>query len=236
MLNKVSVIILLLCLTSCFEEKESEEQELKDLTVITFQESAQKEVLQDAYLATLRYEQNGEDVVLLQDNINKKMKYGVDFAKKTADLDVSTRSYNVNQRWDENLKKYNGYNAFQEIILNSKNKEALLKVAQELQQQGFIMNNLESYLSTQKRATYKNELIEEALNRAKDKANIIAKNLAKTNINIAQIDIHYDDVMPYFSKSFQSVSRTDAAMAQPVVEAGKQNVSVNISVTVNLED
>ncbi len=236
MLNKASVIILLLCLTSCFEEKKSGEQKPKDLTVITFQESAQKEVLQDTYLATLRYEQNGEDVVLLQDNINKKMQYEVDFAKKTADLDVSTGSYNVNQRWDENLKKYNGYNAFQEIILNSKNKEALLKVAQELQQQGFIMNNLESYLSTQKRATYKNELIEEALNRAKDKANIIAKNLAKTNINIAQIDIHYDDVMPYFSKSFQSVSRTDAAMAQPVVEAGKQNVSVNISVTVNLED
>lgn len=245
MLKKISAICLVLLLTSCFEEKEVKivqvPSEIKaqydDLTIVTFQESVQREVLQDAFKATLRFEITGKDVVNLQNQVNIKMQAAVKIAKEAKELEVSTGNYSVNKKWNRELKKHDGYQAQQTLILDSKNKEILLKTAQKLQDLGLIMNNLQSYLTVEKRATYRNELIEEALNRVKSRSQVIAKNLEKSEINIAKININPNNYRPYFARSVQTLSMSkDVEMAKPVLEPAKQDVSVNISVTVNLED
>ncbi|MDA0902313.1 MAG: SIMPL domain-containing protein [Proteobacteria bacterium] len=241
MLNRIAAVFLVLFLTSCFEEKEikiiNHETQNPDSTIITFQESAHKEVMQDAFKAVLRFEVNGKDVVDLQNQINSKMQEAVKIAKAAKELDVSTGNYSVNKQWDNNSKQYVGYTAFQEIILDSKNKENLLKTAQQLQALGLIMNNLQSYLSVEKTASYRNELIEEALNRVKQRAEVIAKNLQKKEVNISRIDINSANHRPYLARSVKALSMAaNVEMADPVVEPAKQDVSVNISVTVNLED
>jgi len=233
MIKKISALILALSLLACSGEKTP-----KDLTVINFQESAKKEVTQDSYKAILKFEQIGDNVVELQNNINLKMQEGVAAAKLEKDLDVSTGNYNVNQYWSQQLNKFSGYQAFQEIILDSQNKDALLKVAQKLQASGFIMSSLDSYLSPKTIASYRNELIEEALNRVKDRAGAVAKNLGKKQINIAQININSNDYSPYQGRVMMMKANMapDAAMVAPTVEPSKQNVSIDIAVTVNLRN
>ena len=164
------------------------------------------------------------------------MQIGVATAKLEKDVNVSTGNYSVNQYWSPQLNKFSGYQAFQEIILDSQNKEALLKIAQKLQGSGFTMNSLDSYLSPKTIASYRNELIEEALNRVKDRAGAVAKNLNKKQVNIAQININSNDYNPYYARSAMMKAEMSDGMAAPVVEPGKQNVSVDISVTVNLRD
>jgi len=233
MCNKILIIISLLLLTSCFEENARNQE---NITKVYFEESAQKEVLQDVYKAQLRYQIIGQDSIKLQNEINKKMNFAIDVTKSKEILQVSTQNYNVSQYWDRNLKAYSGFKAFQTIILQSKNKEILLDATKKLQESGFIMDNLSSYLSTEKQASYRNELIKEALQRVKERAQIIADNLNKKEITIAEIHVNDNNHQPPIMAMRTMAIESQKSFSAPVVKAQKQDVVIKIKVTANLKN
>lgn len=211
-----------------------------EYTKLHLTESAEKEVEQDRFKATLRFEKEGTYTHEIQDEVNRAMQKAVSSAKKVKELKVSTGRYNVNQVWDHKERKNVGYKASQQLILDTTDKTELLELAGELQSQGFLMENLTPYLSRQKQASYRTELIQEALARVQDRAQQIAKTMNKSGVHLSEVMVDSQNTVAprpmFMARGMAMESAMMDKAAAPVVEADDQLVKINISVVVLLKD
>lgn len=235
-LKKVLIILIALTPISCKHLSKTE----KEIVKVHFDESARKEVVHDSYVARLRYEKTGKDSIKLQNHINKKIKEGLKISNSISDLKVSTLNYSVSKQWNEKTKKYTGmWNVGHDIEIDSENKESLLKAAGNLQRLGFIMKDLSSYLSKDKKAEYKNELLVEALKRGEEKAKVIAKQLGKQKVRM--VDVSIDGASSYLNK--KSLLNADYHMSKmfseeelsPSIQPSTEEISTSVSVDIEIE-
>lgn len=210
---------------------------INNKTVLTLSESARKEVEQDRIKAILRVEKDARDAAVVQNFINEKMADAIKIAKSIKSLKVSTGNYRVNERYNSKLRENDGWQGSQQIILDTENKEDLLETVQKLQKSGFVMDNMNYYLSVDKAATYRTELVREALQRVQDSAKGVAEQLGAKHYHIGAIDVsNAGNVSPRMHMAMAKTMMADSLeMAAPVVESSDETVSVSIQVKVVLD-
>lgn len=206
------------------------------VTKLNFNETARIEVVDDRYKAVLKYSsEESHDKSLIQSQVNKKMKLALKIAKDQEDLKVNTLNYRVSKVWNKNVK--NLWVASQEVMLDSDNKDGLLEVVNRLQINGFAMSSLSSYLSLEKRDSYKNNLISEALKRVKKSATLVAKEMDRDEVRFLDITInpHFPRNTPimFHRAAFES---SRASFDRPVVAAADRFISVDVAAVVLLKD
>ncbi len=238
-----TLLLSLLALTCSLSASAKEERYSDDHTELHLTESAEKEVAQDRYKAILRIQEEGAFAKEIQATVNRKMKKAIDEVKALGDkVKVSTGSYNVNEKRDYKLNKSLGWQASQQIVLDSADKEMLMEIAGKLQSNGFVMENFSAYLSRKKQASYRTELIQEALKRIQDRAQQIAQTMGKKNVHIAAVNVDSNGYQPHPQPMFRAKAMMMAmdTMAESapaaVVEGTEQRISINISVVVLLKD
>lgn len=240
-----TLLLSLLALTCSLQASAKEERYSDDHTELHLTESAEKEVAQDRYKAVLRIQEEGDFAKEIQTEVNRKMKKAIAevkaLNKKERKIKVSTGSYNVNQKWDHKQRKNIGWTASQQIILDSDDKELLMELAGKLQGKDFVMENFSAYLSRAKQASFRTELIQEALKRIDDRAKGIAKTMGKKEVHIAAVNVdsnnNYQPPRPMFrGKAMMMMDAGAAESAPAVVEGTEQLISINISVVVLLKD
>ena len=224
-------LILFFVLGGCYQEKEEENIER---TKLHFKEVANVQIVQDRYKAVLRYEVRGGKSDEVKGQINQMMEKGANVAKGKSEVEVSTGRYNIKKNWDGQLRKHSGWIAFQEMVLDTENKEDISDIVGELQKEGFLVSNFNAYLSEDKKAEYRNQLIKDALSRVKIRADLVASEMGKASAQITEINIGSNH--PITPRPVMYHSRvSQMSFKEPVVEAAKQNISVTISVVAVLE-
>lgn len=210
-------------------------------TIINFSATETRTVPQDLLVASLRIEiDDKNDPVAIQNKINEAMAKALELAKKESSFKISTGAYSV-YKYDQqvNVKK-NGetetistWRGSQTIDIESKDATKLLEATGKIQGMGFAMNNLAYTLSPEAQEKTRDELLVLALKKLKDKANIVAKTLGKSQVEL--VDVNVDTGGPVMPMYKTMMARADMAMASAPemapanAEAGETSVSLTVS-------
>lgn len=201
-------------------------------TLVSLSVTERTKVPQDTLRASLRIEAEDKDAKALQNRINTTMDRAVKTAKGVSDVKTSTGYYSVYQHntsgsGRENLR----WRGSQTIDLEGKNAESLLRLAGQIQEMGFVMNNLSYFLSTEQADEARDNMMEAALARAQVKAERAAKALGKSSVDIAivNVDAATNFVQPVMRARAMMAMEADS-VASPTAEAGESEVTLTVTI------
>src|SRR5690606_28170851 len=134
-------------------------------TLITLSITERVKVEQDTLIATLRIERENRDSEALQREINSAMTQALEATEDAADIKVSTGYYSVYQYSNEPQggRTSSVWRGSQSVTLEGKDSQQILELAGELQGMGFVMNNLQYTLSTERADEVRDGLMESAI-------------------------------------------------------------------------
>lgn len=203
-------------------------------TLVTLSVTERMTVAQDTLHASLRIEAENKDSKALQNSINEAMKKAVAKSKAVKDVKTSTGHYSVYQyNKNEGGRAAKLWHGSQTINLESKDSEALLTLAGDIQEMGFAMNNLSYTLSTEKADEIRDSMMEAALTRASEKANRAAKALGKSDVDIAMVNVDANSNFsspPMIMRARGMASDSMEMSAAPTAEAGESEVTLTVTV------
>lgn len=199
-------------------------------TLITLSVTERVKVEQDTLIATLRIERENADSEALQREINDAMTQALDATEGASDIKISTGYYSVYQQSNEPQggRRNDVWRGSQSITLEGKDSQQVLELAGELQGMGFVMNNLQYTLSTERADEVRDGLMESAIARATANAERAAAAMGKADIDIATLDI--DAALGYSQPYAMARMNAMAAEAAPVADAGESEVSLTVRV------
>lgn len=210
-------------------------------TIVNFSATERRSMPQDLLVASLRIEvDDKKDPGAVQKKINEAMTKALAQVKGEAEFKVSTGSYSVykyDHRVIVNEKTGEGrdesvWRGSQTIDIESKNATKLLDAVGKVQGLGFAMNNLAYTLSQDVMEKTRDELMVEALKKLSAKAEIVAKTLGKSGVELVDVNIDTGGpVMPMYKAMMgrAEVAMASDAMAPPVAEAGETDVTLTVS-------
>ena len=201
-------------------------------TLITLSVTERVSVEQDTLIATLRIERQNRNAQTLQREINAAMEEALNESESVTSVKVSTGYYSVYQT---NTAPQGGrpdqvWQGSQSITLEGKDAQSLLELAGEIQDMGFVMNNLTYTLSTERADEVRDGLMESAISRARANAERAAAAMGKTEVDIATLDI--DAALGYSQPVMMARGMAMDSMekASPVGEAGESEVSLTVRI------
>lgn len=201
-------------------------------TLITLSVTERQRVTQDVLIAELRLEAEDRDPAQVQNKINSQMTAGLQRAREVDGVMPSTGHYGVYQinRQPQGARPDPVWRGSQSISLQGTDADAVLVLVGELQEQGFIMNQLSYQLSTEKADEVRDAMMEAAIERARTKVERAGAALGKTQIDIAalNVDTGGSDYAP--PMMMRAMAADTAEMAAPVAGAGETEVTLTINV------
>ncbi len=202
-------------------------------TLISLSVTEKISVEQDTLTAVLRIESENKDAQILQREINAAMAQALERTDDVASVEVATGYYSVYQfnNAPQGGRTDRQWRGAQSITLESTDAQTVLELAGEIQELGFVMNNLSYSLSTQRADEIRDGLMESAIVRAQANAERAAQAMGKSDVDIATISI--DEAMGYAQPLMMARSMamdSVAEKANPVAEAGKSEVSLTVRI------
>jgi predicted secreted protein len=188
----------------------------------------------------LRIQQDLTSAAEVQNTINTAMEQAIKATEKFPSLKIETGQYYVrpdyryigNKETGERKQEIKGWQGSQTLIIKSEASEDVLKVAGEIQDMGFIMNNLSYELSTEKYEETRDALMEETVAALQARADRVAKALGKSSVDIVEINVDAQPNMPqpiYARAQAMEMSMASDQMKAPSAAAGTSNVSLTIN-------
>lgn len=153
-------------------------------TVLHLTETAERSVPRDRLRVQLAAEVTDADAAKVQAEINHRMSAALARIKAVPDIAVETNGYSVYQ--ENPGKAPPRWHGTQSIALVAKDFAPLLALVGTLQQDGLVTTGLTPELSRDARQSVEDELTDEALARAKKRADHIAAGLG------TKVDIYRD--------------------------------------------
>jgi predicted secreted protein len=220
----------------------------KDVSVINLDAEARRVVTQDRVQVNLAIEAEGKTAAEVQNAINTKMTAALAKANAVQGVKVSTGYYNVYKTYEgeppnqpkpltaAEREKYAIWRGQQTLVLDGSDKDKVLKLSGDLQASNFAMQGMNFYLSREASDRIKDELIAEALNNVKARAQKVATQLALPKVHLARINIGSNGGYqpPMMMRAMAMKGAEAADMSAPVGQAGESEVTLNVSVEVHL--
>lgn len=209
-------------------------------TIINLSATERMTLGQDLLQASLRIDTDGKDAKTVQKEINDKMKAAIALTKDQEGVKVTTGQYYV-YGYDPNpqpvpvdgkaKKIEQRWRGSQTIDLESKTADKVLTLSGQIQEMGFVMNGLNYTLSVEKSESIRDELMTKALTKLKQRAEIAAKALGKSKVDL--IEVNVDATMPYnppvMMKAGMARDAVAESMPAPSAEAGETDVTMTVS-------
>lgn len=231
-----AAILLLASVAACDNAKAQTAQRTlpDDATLLTLQESAEREVTPDTIRARLVAQATSESAATAQASVNTAMARALSRAKALG-LEVETGSYNTYQENPQRPQNLPAgakppapqWRAQQSLILTSKDDAKLLEAVGALQTEGLALQELGYTLSREQQRAQQDDMFAEALQRLAGRAEKAAAALGMRFEGWARVGLNGGVVpRPVMMKSMGMAARADAA--PPVAAAGEQTISVNV--------
>jgi len=204
--------------------------ESEQYDIISIQAQRSMEVDNDLMYAALSVEIEGKDPSLLASKINTVMSWALSETKKSTAVNVMTGNYYVNPVYNKN--EISHWRASQMLSLKSKDVTEMTRLIGVLQKR-LLMKSMGFYISPQKRDDVENELIDEALDAFKKRANIVTSNLGAKGYRIVNIRINSPGAIT--SPQPMMGMAMESKIATPAVEPGMSNIAVAVSGSIQLQ-
>lgn len=205
-------------------------------SIINLSATERVQLPQDLLIASLRIEVEGADPRDLQNKINDSMKTALEKAAASPEVKAVTDQYNIYQyepddRSEPRPRGETLWRGTQGLTLSGKNADAILKLAGELQDAGFLMNGLSYTLSTEKADEARDALMEKTLASLMERARRAAKALGKGTVELVEANV--DAAMPlYPGPMLKTMAMGEMADAQPMQDPSASPGETEVSLTV----
>jgi predicted secreted protein len=212
---------------------EEDPSENDKMNRVRLQAQSSKQVANDLMQAMLAVEMEDRDPAKLADTINRTMAWALKRARSTKGVTVQSGGYQTYPvRKEGQIVRWR---ASQQVLLESPDSDRMTALIGELQSQ-LQLKSLGFTVSPEARRATENELIDAALNRFKERAEIVRKNLAAAGYQIVEVAIHTSGaqpIRPIPAGRAMAVMRQE--VAPPAVEAGRSEVTVSVTGTIQLD-
>jgi uncharacterized protein len=194
-------------------------------TVLHLSQTAERSVTRDLLRAELRIDETGADAAGVQAALNRRMATALDRAKQARGVRIETGSYYVGEERPQNRPAI--WRGSQSLILRSKDSDATLKLAGELQSTGLAIASLGYEASPETVRGAQDELTAEALagldRRAASVAGAMHLNVLRyRDLRVGNAETEGRPV-PRFAAAAMA-----AAPAPPVAEPGETVIRVTV--------
>lgn len=214
-------------------------------TLVNLSATENKTLKQDLLVASMRIEVKNDSNMTVQKTINETMAKALALVKKYDTLKIETGGYSLYEHHepiiDSKTGKVNGHEkqwrGAQTLTIKSVDSESVLKATGQVQELGFVMNNLQYTLAPETAEKERDALVVLALKKLKTKAAVIAQALDKSGYELADVSVDSampHPPMPYARGMMKMEMAADTAMAAPSAEAGESTVSLTVNARVLL--
>lgn len=195
--------------------------------------SASRDVENDTMTARLFTQEQGKNSRSLANAVNQTIAWAVAEAKKVDGVKVKTDAYSTSPVYHKS--NITGWRVRQSIALESQDMAALSDLIGLLQER-VKLEGIGFTVSRDKRKMVEDELIKEALSAFRQRADLIAGEMAHASYQLVTVNVNTSQPrMPYMARGMKMEAMAMSAdMAAPVVEAGEATLSVSINGSIEL--
>jgi predicted secreted protein len=198
---------------------------------IHFQVERNRSVENDRMQAVLSLTADDDNATRLADRINRSMDAALKTAKTRVKVEVRTGSYRTYPVYIK--EKIQRWRATQELRLESSDFAELGGLIGQLQEH-LQVTSINFSVSAAKRAAVEDELIVQALDAFKQRAELVRKQLAAKGYRVVDVSINTGGGQPV-PIMMRATTMEAASVAPPALEAGTSTVTVSVSGVVELQ-
>ena len=197
---------------------------------IHFQVEHSRPVENDRMQAVLSVTAEDDNAARLADQINRSMDTALKTAKARVNVEVRTGSYRTYPVY--NKEKIQRWRATQELLLESSDFAELGNLIGQLQER-LQVASINFSVSSARRAAVEDELIVQALDAFKHRAELVRKQLAAKGYRIVDVSLNTAGGQPV--PMMRGLVMEAASVAPPALEAGTSTLSVNVGGVIELQ-
>ena len=202
--------------------------------LISFSVDASVDIDYDTMVAVLFVQREGTRSQALADEVNQAINWGIQQAKAVSEVSVQTQSYHTNPVY--NNGQLRSWRVDQSIRLESRDAVKLGELVGALQER-LAVRSLGFEASNDARRLAHQALVSDAIQRFAERAKLVQSQLDRSGYRIVRMDINTSHAQPPRPMLRSMAMEADTArIAAPQIEAGTQEIAVNISGTIELTD
>ena len=199
---------------------------------VRLQSQQTESVSNDTMHVTLQTYAEMQDPAKLAARINQEMEWALAQVKQVPGVKLRTGSY---QTWPVIRKEVTtGWRGQQDLILESRDTQALSRLAGQLQAK-LQIKSMNFSVSDEKRVTVENRLIDLALNAFRERAGIVGDNLKAGGYRIVELNVGTSTARPPMMHQARMASMSMEAADAVAVEGGESDVRVTVSGTIEMQ-
>jgi predicted secreted protein len=199
---------------------------------IHFQVERNRPVDNDRMHAVLSLTAEDDNAARLADQVNRTMDGALKTAKARPRIEVRTGSYQTYPVYDKN--RIRRWRATQELLLEGSDFAELGNLIGQLQER-LQVNSIHFSVSPARRAAVEDELITQALDAFKQRAELVRKQLASKGYRLVNVSINTGGGQPVPLMRGLAMEAADKSAAPPALEAGTSILSVNVGGMIELQ-
>lgn len=205
------------------------------LNVLQLSSTGSVEVVQDLLVMTLAATREGSDARTVQSQLQQVLEQALTTAKRQAQpgqLDVRTGSFGIYPRHNKDGKVV-GWQGRAELVLQGRDFDRITRTVAQID--GMPVTQTGFALSREAREKVEGQAQAEAISRFQSKAKELAQAFGFAQYTVREVSVNSNDMA--FSPRVAMMSKgmsADAAPAPIPVEAGKAQVVVNVSGSVQM--
>lgn len=200
---------------------------------IHIQVERSRQVDNDRMLAVLSVTSEDDIAARLADQVNRTMDWAVKMAKGRPKIEIRTGNYRTYPVYDKN--KIRRWRATQELVLEGGDFAELSSLVGQLQER-LQVTSINFSLSPAQRAAVEDDLITQALEAFKRRAELVRKQLAGKGYRIVEASVNTGGGPPVpIMRRAAAMSPAAEAVAPPAVEAGTSTLTVSVDGVIELQ-
>ncbi len=205
-------------------------------SVYSLSAEAEAEVSNDLMVVNLVVQAQGSDAAELANDVNANMSWALTRLMAYRSIDVETRDYQTRPRYEKKGSRIIGWNATQQLRLQTDNFEEAGKAVQLLQERLQVQGiQMSAKPATRKKA--EDQLINEALGAFKQRALLVQTNMGAPDYKILDVNIHTGSsrTPAYERAQIRGAASSSAIKSAPAIAVGTSRVFVSIQGRIQLD-
>ena len=198
---------------------------------VHFQVERSRPVENDRMQAVLSLTAEDDNAARLADQINRSMDTALKTAKARPKVEVRSGSYRTYPVYSK--EKIQRWRATQELWLEGSDFAELGSLIGQLQER-LQVASINFSVSAERRRAVEDELISQALDAFKQRAELVRKQLAAKGYRIVDVSINTGGGQPV-PIMMRAAAMETASVAPPALEAGTSTLSVNVGGVIELQ-
>ena len=196
--------------------------------VFTLSASASGEAANDLMRASVVAQDEGEDASQLQSRINASTQWALARLKPFTSINVKTQDYQTYPKYDRKQKNIIGWRASQTLSLETDDVKAAGDAIRKLQER-LTVSAIRFEPKSATRQAVEDQLINQALDAFKRRAQLIRSNMGEAGYTLLDIDVQtgFQGGRPILRSRDQSVS-SSVSIEEPGLQGGTSEITVQV--------